>query len=91
MSDATSPHPKEGRRALFFNLGALLCGVWFLLTGWMWPYLANLVFSYPVALVGIVLWYFGRKIDPGSRLNNAAIALLVVGFVCSVVAIFLFR
>ena len=82
---------KEEKKALFLNLGAVVCGVWFLLTGWMWPYLVNLVFSYPVAIIGFFLWYFGRKIAPGKRLNLAAISLLAAGFIGSIGALFMFR
>jgi len=65
------------------NFLALVCGVWFLLTGWIWTYLSNLFLSYPVGLVGLFFWYQGKKINPTSLYNKIALIILIVGMVVS--------
>ncbi len=83
--------PKADKKALILHVAALVCAVWFLLTGWFWAYLVNIVFSYPVALLGLVLWYFGRRADPASRLGRVVIWLLAIGLVVSIGSIFIYR
>ena len=81
----------DDKKAFPLNLLALLCGIWFVLTSWLWADLANLVISYPVGLVGFLLWNLGRKRAPHSRLNRVAFALLLTGLVASVVSFFLYK
>ncbi len=65
------------------NLVALLCGIWFLLSGWMWMFLMNLVISYPFAILGFILWNSARKTAPKSILNRVAGGFLIAGLVAS--------
>jgi hypothetical protein len=74
-----------------YNILSLVCGSWFLLTGWMWTYFANLFISYPVGLIGLFLWYQGRKVNPGSLLNKIALVALIAGLICSLGAILIFK
>jgi len=78
-------------RAFLFNSLSLLCGIWFLLTGWLWTYLANLFIAYPIAFIGILFWYIGRRKNPRSLLNKIALGILVAGFVVSIVAFCFFK
>lgn len=74
----------EGKStAKLYYLFAIICGTWFLATGWVWPYFANLVVSYPVALLGLFLWSRGRKLNPGSKAGVIVIVLLVAGLTLS--------
>ena len=67
----------------YYNLFSIVCGAWFLLTGWAWVFLMNLVISYPFAAAGIFLWYKGRQIDRENKWNRAALYLHVTGLVIS--------
>jgi hypothetical protein len=48
------------RKKLIYNILALICSVWFLLLGWFWAWLINVIFVFPVAIVGLILWRLGR-------------------------------
>lgn len=74
-----------------FSIAALLCGIWFLLTGWIWSSLACLVFSYPVAILGLFFWRAAKKRNPMSTLNHIAFWLLGLGLGVSLGAIFVFK
>lgn len=73
------------------QIPALICGIWFLLTSWMWAWGANVVFSFPVGILAWVFWRRARKAHPGSRLNKIVPGILLVGVAASIVAIFLFK
>ena len=70
---------------------AIICGVWFLLTGWMWTFLFNLGISYPVGIYGFYMWMRARKLNPGDKRNSVAIALLGLGLAISVAALLLYK
>ena len=70
---------------------ALLCATWFVLTAWFWTYFANLIFSYPVGLVGLLLWNKARVGAPDDKKNRLTITILAVGLAASVVSFFLYR
>ena len=91
--DTPSDMPLDlAKKAAFrCNLMALLCGIWFLFTGWMWAFAMNEVISYPFAVLGLVMCLRGRKLAPASSLNRWAFGLLIVGFVISIGAIFIFK
>lgn len=82
----------EGKsNAKLYYLFAIICGTWFLVTGWIWVYFANLIISYPVALIGMFLWWRGKKLNPGSRANLIALWLHLAGLVISLITLlFLF-
>ena len=71
-------------------IASLVCGTWFLLSGWCWTYLACLVISYPVGLLGLWLWWLGKKQDPTSKLRRPALYLLGLGLAVSLGAMFVF-
>lgn len=73
------------------DLTALLCGIWFVLTGWFWPYLANVFISFPFALLGLYCWRQGRRTAPASLLNRVAGGFLLAGAVLSLAALLLFK
>ena len=76
-----------------YNTLSIICGTWFLLTGWIWIYYANLFISFPVAAAGIFFWSRARKIDPLSKVNRTALVIHIVGLTLSVafLAILLFN
>ena len=82
--------PPTARAGVYTTL-AILCGAWFLLTGWIWTYLANLFFSYPVAVIGLLLWRRARQLDPDNAMNRVALALHAGGLVASLVALLLYK
>ena len=67
------------------------CGIWFLLTSWMWTYLACLFISYPVGLIGLFLWGLGRMEAPASKAGRLAIGLHLLGLATSILALALFK
>jgi hypothetical protein len=78
----------EGKsNAKLYYLFAIICGTWFVMTGWLWYSFANLVISYPVALLGIFLWSRGKKLNPGSRANPIALWLHIAGLTISIVSL----
>lgn len=66
---------------------SIICGVWFLLTSWFWTFLINMIISFPVGIVGIVLWYYARKSDPSSKLAKASLYLHVAGLASSILTL----
>ena len=87
---ATSIDPKKvktERQLMVYNVLALLCGVWFMLLGWVWTYYINLFFVFPFAIAGFFLWRLGRPHN--SFLNKIAGATLLAGFICSIASLIL--
>ena len=71
-------------KAAYFNTGSLVCGTWFLLTGWFWVYYINLIIALPIGILGAYLWKKGKDTLPGAMLNRIAGILLVAGVVSSI-------
>jgi hypothetical protein len=77
-------------RKLTFNIVALLCSIWFVLLSWAWVYLFNVIFVFPVGILGFVLWRLGR--DSEYRVVSRVTAvLLAIGVVTSITAILMFK
>jgi hypothetical protein len=72
------------------NITSLLCGVWFLATSWAWVWLINVLFSFPVGILGMILWYFGKRYDDQNRLNKISLLLHGLGLASSIIAFLLF-
>jgi hypothetical protein len=70
-----------------YNIIAICCGLWFILSGSIWVYLANVFISFPFALLGFFLWYHARKNGSTDNWNRAALILLSIGAVMSVVTL----
>lgn len=70
------------RRKLIFNILALICGIWFLLLGWFWAWLVNVIFVFPVAIVGFFLWRAGRG-SAKPLLNRIVGWLMIAGLVAT--------
>jgi len=66
------------RKKLIFNILALICSIWFLLLGWFWAWLINVIFVFPVAVVGFILWCLGRG-STKPKLNRIVGWLLLAG------------
>ncbi|MBX9852092.1 MAG: hypothetical protein K2X86_10070 [Cytophagaceae bacterium] len=75
------------KNAFRFNLTALLFGIWFLLTGWMWVYFINLLLSFPIGILAFFLWKKGKKLAPQSKLNKAALMVLIAGVIASLTSL----
>lgn len=73
-----------------YNVFALVCAIWLFATGWMWTYYINIVFSFPIGILGYFLWKRGKQKDPQSILNKMALSFLIGGSVTSIIALFLF-
>lgn len=74
-----------------YAVAALLCGLWFLFTAWMWTYMAALFVAYPVGLLGLFFWSRGRKQNPESPIAKIALAALIVGLLASAAAFLIHR
>ncbi len=68
------------RKKLIFNIIALICGIWFLLLGWFWAWLINVIFVFPMAIVGFILWRLGRG-SSKPLLNTIVGWLLLAGLI----------
>lgn len=78
------------RRKNIFNIIAIVCAVWFILIGWMWAWLIALFFAYPVAIIGTILWFFGRGAIR-KNVNKTAGIMLLAGLIISLGSIFFYR
>ncbi len=65
--------------------GALACAIWFLLTGWLWAYLVNLIVAYPFGILGLVLWYKGKKTEGNSKRYKVVEIILLTGLAASII------
>lgn len=71
------------QRALnIINIFSIICGAWFILGGWVWVYLFNVIFVFPIALLGFGLWLYGRR-AANIKLNRVAGWLLLIGLILS--------
>jgi hypothetical protein len=78
-------------RITFYNNMALLCGIWFLLTAWLWTYLMNLVISLPFGILGMILWLKGKKADPANKWSKITLIVLLAGVAVFVIAFAIFH
>jgi hypothetical protein len=74
-----------------YSTTAIICGVWFLLTGWMWTFLFNLVIAYPIGICGLYMWMQARQLNPNDKKNSIAIGLLGLGLASSLAALLLYK
>ncbi len=70
-----------------YNIIAICCGLWFILTGSVWVYFANLFLSFPLAILGFYFWYRARKNGSTDKWNLAGLILLATGAVMSFVTL----
>ncbi len=71
------------KRLVTFNVLSLLCAIWFLLFGWFWTFLINVIFVFPFAIAGFFLWRKGRESEK-KQLNKITGWLLLAGVVTSI-------
>jgi hypothetical protein len=69
---------------------ALICAIWFALTSWFWAWLINIIFSYPFGVLALILWFVGRRKNPGNKLNRIVLILLIAGWLSSIITGLLF-
>ncbi|MFZ1806586.1 MAG: hypothetical protein WAU36_05165 [Cyclobacteriaceae bacterium] len=72
------------------NIASLICGIWFLVTSWFWAWLINVIFSFPIGLLGVIFLYFGRKYDDNNRLNKISIIIHGLGLASAIISFALF-
>ena len=70
-------------RSLIYNVLALICAIWFLLTGWYWGHWFNVIFVFPFAIAGFFLWRKGQAAEK-KLLNKIVGWLLWAGCVSSI-------
>lgn len=66
---------------------ALVAAIWFMLTGWLWAYLANLFVAYPFGVLSAILWYKGRKIEGNSKRYKVVAVILGLGLAASMITL----
>lgn len=78
-----------------FRVLSILCGLFFLMTGWIWQYLMAL-FVLPVGIAGMILWFSANRMakklpdenESSARwLNQAAWWINITAFLSSGVAL----
>jgi len=80
-------NPTQNRNNVF----ALVCSIWFALTGWIWTYFICLFIALPAGIAGV---YFVYKSHTGGSLNRTglgALLILLIGVIISVVAGLMYR
>lgn len=82
---------KSEKKELIYNILSLICGIWFILTGWLWTYWINLLIAYPVFLIGAFLWKKAKEINQKNPLNKFAAIVLILGFFISIISLFFYR
>jgi uncharacterized membrane protein YdcZ (DUF606 family) len=70
---------------------ALVCAIWFAITGWIWTWLFAIFFSYPVGLIALLIYLFERRKNPENSLNNKILWILIAGWIASILAMLLFK
>ncbi len=71
------------KRYLIYNILALVCAIWFMLTGWMWFYYINIILVFPFAIIGFFLWWQGRRAER-KLLNKIVGWMLLAGLIISI-------
>lgn len=66
---------------------SLVCAAWFLITSWLWTYLANVIISFPFGLIALYLWHKGTQIDANKTRLKFTKYILIAGAVISIVAL----
>jgi hypothetical protein len=74
------------RHAKTLNILAIVCGIWFLLSSWMWFYLANVFFSFPAGILGLICWYFGKNDESSKALNRLALRIIIAGIIVAILS-----
>jgi hypothetical protein len=69
---------------------ALLCSLWFLALGWAWVYFINIVFVFPIAILGFIFWRKSKNIKP-TVLNRITGIIFLIGLLTSLSALILYR
>lgn len=80
----------EGSKASLYFYSALICSIWFLLTSFLWSYYVNLVFSFPVGFLGLVLWNNGRKKEVSGKRFKIIPVLLILGLLSALISLIIF-
>jgi hypothetical protein len=69
---------------------ALVCSLWFLLLGWMWVYFFNVIFAFPIAILGVVLWRSG-KATSATLIHKITGIIFLIGSLACVGSLLLYR
>ena len=72
-----------------FHIISIICGIWFLITGWIWSFLIAAFISYPVAIVGLLFWGIGCRFT--EKLSKPILTLYFTGLAISLLSILLYR
>ncbi|TCV12247.1 hypothetical protein EDC17_102414 [Sphingobacterium alimentarium] len=80
---------RKEKTGLIFHIISIICGVWFLLTGWIWSFLLAAFISYPIAIIGMLFWGFGSKYS--DKLTTPILTLYFTALTISIISIFLYR
>ena len=78
-------------KGYWYTYVALVCAVWFALTGWVWTYLFNIFFSYPFGALALLLYFFEKKKNPQNDLNKWTAVVLAVGWLASILAMLIIK
>lgn len=76
-------------KANFYFFASLICAIWFAVTSYFWVYYSNLIISYPFAVLSLLCWHYGKKIDPNPKRYNIVFLVLGVGLIVSIGFLFL--
>lgn len=80
---------RKEKIGLIFQLISLICGIWFLLTGWIWTFLIAAFISYPVTILGLLFWGLGCRFT--DKLSKPILTLYFTGLTISLLSILLYK
>lgn len=72
-----------------FHITSIICGIWFLLTGWIWSFLMAIFLSYPVAIIGLFFWGLGCKFT--EKLSKPILTLYITALTISLISLLIYR
>lgn len=76
------------QKADYWYYSSLVLSIWFLMTSWLWFFLINLVVSFPAGLLGLLLYFIGKKKSTESEKYKKILHILISGFILSFVLFF---
>lgn len=70
---------------------SFVCGVWFVCTSWNWAHFTNVWHSYPVGLVGMLIWSLTTRKCTLDWIGRVTLVLHVIGLFNSLTVLVYFR
>lgn len=67
---------------------ALILAIWFVISAWLWTYLANVFISFPCGLLSLGIWFFIRNKEGMKTKSTLLIRILGGGLLVAFISFF---